>query len=108
MADSHNSGFLTSRPPRHSAFGRTEGPEVGFEYRWVPVTSTAYVHQAAQLIALRPDLILANSTIVARVLKQEIPAIPVVFVQVADPVTCRSTCSAAAICWSPSCGAPTR
>jgi putative ABC transport system substrate-binding protein len=66
--------------------GWTEGREVGFEYRWGAGDIDSIRAQAAQLIALRPDLILANSTIVARVLKKEIPAIPVVFVQVADPV----------------------
>jgi putative ABC transport system substrate-binding protein len=66
--------------------GWTEGREVGFEYRWGAGDVDSIRAQAAQLIALQPDLILANSTIVAKVLKQETPAIPTVFVQVADPV----------------------
>ena len=66
--------------------GWTEGREVGFEYRWGAGDIDSIRAQAAQLIALRPDLILANSTIVAKVMKQETRAIPIVFLQVADPV----------------------
>jgi ABC-type uncharacterized transport system substrate-binding protein len=66
--------------------GWTEGREVGFEYRWGAGDIDSIRAQAAQLIALRPDCILANSTIVATVLKEETRVIPIVFVQVADPV----------------------
>ena len=66
--------------------GWTESRDVGFEYRWDTGDIDSIRAQAAQLIALRPDLILANSTIVAKVMKQETQAIPIVFVQVADPV----------------------
>jgi putative tryptophan/tyrosine transport system substrate-binding protein len=66
--------------------GWTEGREIGFEYRWGAGDIDSIRAQAAQLIALRPALILANSTIVAKVLKEETRAIPIVFVQVADPV----------------------
>jgi putative ABC transport system substrate-binding protein len=66
--------------------GWTEGRDVGFEYRWGAGDIDSIRAQAAQLIALRPDLIMANSTIVAKVMKQETQAIPIVFVQVADPV----------------------
>jgi putative ABC transport system substrate-binding protein len=75
--------------------GWTEGRDVGFEYRWGAGDIDSIRAQAAQLIALRPDIILANSTIAAKVMKQETQAIPIVFVQVADPVRDRIVTSLA-------------
>jgi len=66
--------------------GWAEGRNVGFQYRWGAGDVDNIRAQATQLIALRPDLVLANSTIVATVLKQATQTIPIVFVQVADPV----------------------
>lgn len=67
--------------------GWIEGRNVRFESRWGAGAIDNITAQAAQLIAQRPDLLLANSTIVAKVLKQINQTIPTVFVQVADPVT---------------------
>jgi putative ABC transport system substrate-binding protein len=41
---------------------------------------------AAELLAMAPDLILANSTPVTVALREQRPAVPIVFTQVVDPV----------------------
>lgn len=66
--------------------GWVEGRNIRFDYRWGSGNPDRIRADARQLIAMQPDAILANSTIVASVLKSETSTIPVVFVQVADPV----------------------
>jgi putative ABC transport system substrate-binding protein len=65
--------------------GWTEGRNVRFEFRWPdgdPARTRAY---AAELVALAPDVIVTGTTPAAIVMRQE-PRLPVVFVNVADPV----------------------
>jgi putative ABC transport system substrate-binding protein len=68
------------------SWGWIDGRNIGFAYRWGAGDIDSIRAQATQLLALRPDLVLANSTIVATVLKQVTQTTPTVFVQVADPV----------------------
>jgi putative ABC transport system substrate-binding protein len=66
--------------------GWTDGRNVRFDYRWGSGDRDRILADATHLIGLEPSVILANSTIVATVLKQATQSIPIVFVQVADPV----------------------
>jgi putative ABC transport system substrate-binding protein len=66
--------------------GWTEGRNVRLDYRWGAGDADGIKADATQLIGLEPDIILANSTLVATVLKRETRTIPIVFVFVADPV----------------------
>jgi putative ABC transport system substrate-binding protein len=62
------------------------GSNLQAEYRW---TGADFEHAnllAHQLAALKPELILASTTPVAVALKYETSTIPIVFVQVSDPV----------------------
>jgi putative ABC transport system substrate-binding protein len=68
------------------ALGWKDDGNVRFEYRWGSGDIEKIRTDARQLIATGPDLILGNSTLAARVAKEETQAIPIVFVQVADPV----------------------
>jgi putative ABC transport system substrate-binding protein len=72
----------------HQAFeklGWLEGRNVHFDYRYAPAGS--YVQSLAkELIALRPEVILAQGTPISAALKQETRTIPVVFVGNVDPV----------------------
>jgi putative ABC transport system substrate-binding protein len=43
-------------------------------------------NQASELIAMAPDLILANSTPVTAALREQNRVVPIVFTQVTDPV----------------------
>jgi putative tryptophan/tyrosine transport system substrate-binding protein len=65
--------------------GWSEGRNVHIDYLFAP--AGAQVQERAQdLIALRPDVILAHSTPVAVALHHETRVIPIVFVNVSDPI----------------------
>jgi putative ABC transport system substrate-binding protein len=63
----------------------SKGRNVRVDYRFAPGGVQARV-LAKELVALQPDVILANSTPVAAALQRESPAIPVVFAGIADPI----------------------
>jgi putative ABC transport system substrate-binding protein len=66
--------------------GWIEGRNLQIDYRWgggVPARAQA---AAAELVALAPDLILANGTPPTAALQKATQTIPVVFVVVTDPV----------------------
>jgi putative ABC transport system substrate-binding protein len=65
--------------------GWSEGRNLHIDYRFAP--AGAQVQERAQeLIALRPDVILAHTTPVTAALQRESRTIPIVFVNVSDPV----------------------
>lgn len=69
-----------------AALGWSEGRNVRFDVRWGgnnPVRASAH---AKELVALKPDLILANTTPATAALQRETRTIPIVFTLVADPV----------------------
>jgi ABC-type uncharacterized transport system substrate-binding protein len=65
--------------------GWVKGRNLSIEYRWAGDGNVLRDH-AAELLAMRPDLILANSTPVTVALREQSPAVPIVFTQVVDPV----------------------
>jgi putative ABC transport system substrate-binding protein len=65
--------------------GWAEGKNVRLEYRWAPLDGNLLPSEAAELISLGPDVILATSTPVAAALFRENRP-PIVFVQVIDPI----------------------
>ena len=78
---------------RVAAFGRRcsnwagpTGRNVQIDYRWGGGDAERIRKHAAELVALAPDVILANGTLGRRPLQQATRTVPVVFVQVADPV----------------------
>jgi ABC-type uncharacterized transport system substrate-binding protein len=66
--------------------GWTEGHNVTVEYRFGTADATRIAAQVAELVALKPDVIVGNSTPVVMALRQTTSSIPVVFVQIIDPV----------------------
>ena len=69
------------------ALGWSEGRNVQFIYRWSG-GDVAHARQfAKELLDLRSDVILANSTPVAAAVRETTHTTPTVFVQVSDPVT---------------------
>jgi len=67
-------------------FGWTEGPNLRIDIRWNGGDAEVARSHAAQLIELMPDVILAASTVNVMAIRQATRTVPVVFVQVADPV----------------------
>jgi putative tryptophan/tyrosine transport system substrate-binding protein len=65
--------------------GWVKGRNLSIEYRWAGDGNVLRDH-AAELLAMAPDLILANSTPVTVALREQSPAVPIVFTQVVDPV----------------------
>jgi putative ABC transport system substrate-binding protein len=67
-------------------FGWKEGENVQIEYRWSAGKSDLIRRYAEELVALKPDVIVANSTPVIATLKSMTTSIPVVFALATDPV----------------------
>jgi putative ABC transport system substrate-binding protein len=65
--------------------GWIKGHNLSIEYRWAGDGNVLRDH-AAELLAMVPDLILANSTPVTAALREQSGAVPIVFTQVVDPV----------------------
>jgi putative tryptophan/tyrosine transport system substrate-binding protein len=57
------------------------------DYRWIGADITQTQSHAAEIVRSAPELVIANSTPVLAALRQETRTIPLVFVQVIDPVT---------------------
>jgi putative ABC transport system substrate-binding protein len=79
--------------PRIAAFrkglaelGWKDGENIRIEYRWSAGKSDLIHQYAKELVALGPDVILANSTSVIDAFKSETSTIPVVFALAMDPV----------------------
>jgi ABC-type uncharacterized transport system substrate-binding protein len=66
-------------------FGWFEGRTVRFDHRYAPAGARAR-EIARELIALQPEVILAQGTPISAALKQETQTVPVVFVGNVDPV----------------------
>jgi putative ABC transport system substrate-binding protein len=64
--------------------GWSEGRNLQVEYRW---GSGDLQKAAAELVALSPDVIFANTTPAVAALQQATRSVPIVFAQVADPVS---------------------
>jgi putative ABC transport system substrate-binding protein len=66
--------------------GWKDGENVRIEYRWGAGDNELFRQFAAELVALRPSVLLANGTPTALALKKVTDSIPVVCAQVQDPV----------------------
>jgi putative ABC transport system substrate-binding protein len=62
------------------------GRNIQIEYRWGGGEADRISRHAAELIALAPDLILATGSVSVTPLQQATRTIPIIFVNVADPV----------------------
>ena len=63
-----------------------EGSNIRIDYRWPSGNDGNMSSEAAELVALKPDVIVAAATPALAAIAQETPSIPIVFVNVADPV----------------------
>jgi putative ABC transport system substrate-binding protein len=89
-------GFAESDPEAHArvaAFreglqklGWTERHNIRIDIRWAGLDVEAMQRFAKEIVALQPDVILAHTTPVTLAVHQETRTIPIVFVQVADPI----------------------
>jgi putative tryptophan/tyrosine transport system substrate-binding protein len=68
------------------ALGWTDGRNVHIDYRFGSADLDLARKYAAELVGLTPDVILANSPLVLRALREQTSTIPIVFALVVDPV----------------------
>jgi putative tryptophan/tyrosine transport system substrate-binding protein len=66
--------------------GWTDGRNVRIEMRWGANDADRYRQYAAELVALAPDVIVAATSVTVGAVQQATRTIPIVFVQVIDPV----------------------
>ena len=66
--------------------GWTVGRNVQIDYRWSAADADRIRKSAPELVALAPDVIMATSSPATAALLQATRTVPIVFVQVADPV----------------------
>jgi putative ABC transport system substrate-binding protein len=66
--------------------GWTDGSNVRIEIRWAGGSASAIRKYAAELVELAPDVIFATGTVDMAPLLEVTRTVPIVFVQVADPV----------------------
>ena len=78
--------FLAAFKQGLAALGWSEGKNLYIELRWTAGNVDRAVSSAKELVALQPDVILANTTPITATLQHETKIIPIVFVAVADPV----------------------
>jgi len=81
-AQSRNAAFLRGLQELGWAVGRN----VRIDYRWGLGNADFYRRQAADLVSLAPDVILTNGTSTIGPVLQTTRTIPIVFVNVTDPV----------------------
>ena len=71
---------------RLQELGWTDGRNMRVDYRWGAADADRYRTSAAELVALAPDVILAASSASLAALQQATRTVPIVFVNVIDPV----------------------
>jgi putative ABC transport system substrate-binding protein len=69
-----------------ATYGWTDGKNVQIAVRWGNGDAERIGKFAKELVELRPDVIVGQTTPVVRALARETKAVPIVFVQVSDPI----------------------
>jgi putative ABC transport system substrate-binding protein len=84
--DSEQSSLVSAFVNELARLGWAEGRDLRIEYRWGEGDPHVLKQQAAELVKLAPDVIFAQGTPVTSALSQLTRDIPIVFVNVTDPV----------------------
>ncbi len=77
---------VTALLQRLQELGWTDGRNVRIEFRWAGGDPDRSRFYAGELVGMKPDVIFVNNALVMPLLQRETRAIPIVFVQIADPV----------------------
>jgi putative tryptophan/tyrosine transport system substrate-binding protein len=78
--------FITAFAQGLAELGWTVGRNVRIDYRWGAGNIELFRKYAAELVALKPDVILATAGSIVGALQQESRTVPIVFVTTVDPV----------------------
>jgi putative ABC transport system substrate-binding protein len=85
-ADSQSDPFVDAFRDGMRGLGYKEGRDIVLEIRWAGGSNEPLVRLAAELVALKVDVLLAVSTPAVLAAKQATASIPIVFTAVGDPV----------------------
>ena len=85
-SDLEGQAWIRELIQRLEELGWVNGRNVQIDFRFAGADAARISALATQLIELRPDMIFAVTTNAAAALRQQTLSIPIVFVQVADPV----------------------
>ena len=85
-ADAEGQARITAFRQGLRQLGWTEGSNIQLDYHWGASGHARSRELAAEVVRKNPDVILTNSPTALAAVKQATSAIPIVFVQVADPV----------------------
>jgi putative tryptophan/tyrosine transport system substrate-binding protein len=69
-----------------SELGWIEGRNIHLDYRWVSGDAARAKANAAELVSQKPDVIIANTTLSLAAVRNETSTIPIVFVNIGDPI----------------------
>ena len=78
--------YVTALKERLEALGWMDGRNARIEYRWAAGDAKKIQTQAAEMVASRPDVIVAITTPAVSALRQKTRDIPLVFANMSDPV----------------------
>jgi putative tryptophan/tyrosine transport system substrate-binding protein len=78
--------FVSAFAQALADLGWTDGRNVRMDFRWAGFDTNRMRALAQELVGLQPDVILADTTPATAALQRETRTIPIVFVQVSDPV----------------------
>jgi putative ABC transport system substrate-binding protein len=84
--DPEGQAWIRELMQRLQELGWVNGRNVRIDFRFGGADAARISTLATELIELRPDMIFAVTTNAAAALRQQTLSIPIVFVQVADPV----------------------
>jgi putative ABC transport system substrate-binding protein len=84
--DSGGQAEVAAFRQRLSALGWVEGRNIRLEFRWQGGDVALVQTFARELVAINPDLLMGRSTPTTAALKHETSTIPIVFVNVAEPI----------------------
>jgi putative ABC transport system substrate-binding protein len=84
--DHEYQAFLAAFRDELQKLGWAEGRNIRIDTRWAALDAEAMQRFAKELVALQPDLIVSPGTPQTAALKQQTRTVPIIFVNVVDPV----------------------
>jgi putative ABC transport system substrate-binding protein len=84
--DPEGQGYIKAFLQGLQALGWVPGRNLQIEYRWGGADSDRIRTYAGELVGLKPDVILAQTSLVMPPLQRETRTVPIIFMQINDPV----------------------
>jgi putative tryptophan/tyrosine transport system substrate-binding protein len=84
--DPESQYYIKSFLQKLQELGWVQGRNVQIEYRWGGASLDRIRTYATEFVALKPDVILAQTALVVAPLQRETSTIPIVFMQIVDPL----------------------